>query len=308
MLLKESITPGDLFDGPMDIKWEEGAPAPVGRYRHIAVWLDGLVYVGGGVETGGPSYIINCYDPVNNSWSSPINSRYSGFSMTTLNDKLLIAGGDDKSGKTTSRILIMDAGKFKNYTKMITARSCATATGHQGMLIITGGWDDKNKRLSSTELFDSSNGQWYMSKSNDLPQPHSQLQSVIVDNILYLIGGVNKDGASQAVFIAPLDTLSRHQLQWNTLQDTPCFNSAPVSVYGTHLLIVGGGKEIGYKYTRTSDAYKLNKVSHSWEAIGHIPSARQSPAAVCTTDNGVIVIGGLNDKGEYTNTVWIGSL
>ena len=34
--------------------------------------------------------------------------------------------------------------------------------------------------ISSTELFDSSNGQWYM--SNDLPQPHSWLQSVIVDN------------------------------------------------------------------------------------------------------------------------------
>ena len=64
---------------------------------------------------------------------------------------------------------------------------------------------------------------------------------------------------------------------------------------------------IGNKYTHTSDVYKLNKVSHSWEAIGHIPSARSSSAAVSTADNRVIVIGGWNDKGEYTNTVWIGS-
>ena len=49
----------------------------------------------------------------------------------------------------------MDAGQLKNYTKMITARSLATAIGHQGMLIITGGMDDKGKILSSTELFDS---------------------------------------------------------------------------------------------------------------------------------------------------------
>ena len=41
---------------------------------------------------------------------------------------------------------------------MITARSVATAAGHQGMLIITGGEDDKYKKLSSTELFDSKNG------------------------------------------------------------------------------------------------------------------------------------------------------
>ena len=277
----------------------------MGRYGHTAVWLNGLVYVGGGWETGlNASYIINCYDPVNNSWSS-INTPYCLFAMTTLNNKLLIAGGRDKSYKKTNQILTMDAGQLKNYTKMITARSYATATGHQGMLIITGGSDDKCKTLSCTELFDSSNGQWYM--TDDLPQPHDCLQSVIVDNILYLLGGLNKDDASPAVFTAPLDTLSRHQLKWNTLQDTPWHRSAPVSVYGTHLLIVGGVKEIGDKYKRTSDVYKLNKVSHSWEAIGHIPSARSGSAAVSTADNRVIVIGGPNDKAEYTNTVWIGS-
>ena len=119
------------------------------------------------------------------------------------------------------------------------------------MLIITGGMDDKGKRLPSTELFDSSNGQWYV--CNDLPQPHSLLQSLIVDNILYLLGGINKDGASPAVFTAPLDTLSRHQLKWNTLQDTPWCDFAPVSIYGTHLLIVGGAKMIGVVTRRRVD-------------------------------------------------------
>ena len=292
----------------MNIKWEEGAPAPVGHIGHTAVWLNRLVYVGGGYVTGlKESYIINCYDPVNNSWSSPINTPYCFFAMTTLNNKLLIVGGMDKSYKRTNQILTMDAGQLKNYTKMITARLRATATGHQGMLIITGGWDDKGKRLSSTELFDSSNGQWHV--SDDLPRPHYLLKSVIVDNILYLLGGANKDGASPAVFTVPLDpdTLSKYQLKWNTLKDTPWCGSAPVSVYGTHLLIVGGVKEMGDNYMRTSDVYKLNKVSHSWEAIGHIPSARSSSAAVSTADNRVIVIGGLNDKSENANTVWIGS-
>ena len=275
----------------------------MGRAAHIAVWLNGLVYVGGG---HGRLFIINCYDPANNSWSSRINTPYRYFAMTALDDKLLIAGGEDKSFKITNQILTMDAGQLKNYTKMITARFYATATGHQGMLIITGGVDDKGKRLSSTELFDSSNGQWYM--TNDLPQPYCWLKSVIVDNILYLLGGVNEDhNDSPAVFTAPLDTLSGHQLKWNTLQDTPWCASAPVSVYGTHLLIVGGDKKIGDKYTHTSDVYKLNKVSHSWEAIGHTPSARSSSAAVSTADNRVIVIGGWNDKGKVTNTVLIGS-
>ena len=278
----------------------------MGHYGHTAVWLNGLVYVGGGYDTAlESSYIINCYDPVNNSWSSSINTACCDFAMTTLNNKLVTAGGEDRSGKRTTQILILDAGQLKNYKKMVTARSDATAAGHQGMLIITGGQDDKGKILSSTELFDSNNGQWY--KCSDLPQSHYWLQSVIVDNNLYLLGGINEDSYYTAVFTAPLVTLSTHQLKWNTHQDTPWCLSAPVSVNGTHLLIVGGYTCTGGKATFTSDIHKLNKVSHSWEAIGHIPSARSRPAAVSTTNNRVIVIGGLNDKHEVTNTIRIGS-
>ena len=290
----------------MNIKWEEGVPAPVSRINHTAVWLNGLVYVGGGIESGyKSSYMINCYDPVNNSWSSSINTLYCCFAMATLNNKLVTAGGGDRTYNRTNQILLMDADQLKNYTKMITARSYATAAGHQGMLIITGGRDNKGK-ISSTELFDSNHGQWY--KCSDIPQPHDEIKSVIVDNILYLLGGFDKDyKRSPTVFTAPLDTLSTHQLKWNTHQDTPWRDSAPVSVNGTHLLIVGGHKHIRSQGTFTSDIHKLNKVSHSWEAIGHIPSERSRSAAVSTADNKVIVIGGHNDIYEVTNTVWIGS-
>ena len=297
--MKESTTPGELFSGPVSIEWEEGAPAPVSCCRQTAVWLNGVVYVGGGLEVGWKdSYTINCYDPVNNSWSSTINSPYCSFAMTTLNNQLLIVGGRNKSVKRTNQILTMDVGHLKNYTKMITARSLATADGHQGMLIITGGYDEKDKRISSTELFDSNNGSWYI--CNNLPQPHSHLQSVIVDDILYLLGGDNKDGnPSSAVFIALLDLLSRHQVKWKIDKDTPWCCSVPVSVQGKQLLIVGG------KYT--SNVYKFNKVSHSWQTIGRIPSARYSTAAVSIANNKVIVIGGVNNNEEFTSTVWIGS-
>ena len=291
----------------MNIKWKEGAPIPVGCRSHTAVWLNGLVYVGGGYKTGwGESYIINYYNPVNDSWSFPINTPYCFFAMTAFNNKLVTAGGEDNNYKRTDQVLILDAGQLKDYTKMITARSDATTAGHQGMLMIIGGTDGEGKRLSSTELFDSNNGQWY--KCNDLPQPYYYLQSVIVDNILYVLSGVDRNYKdSTAVFTAPLDTLSTHQLKWNTQQDTPWCHSAPVSVNGIHLLILGGYKSTGGQGTSTSDIYKLNKASHSWEAIGHIPLARRSLAAVSTADKKVIVIGGWNYKFEITNTVWIGS-
>ena len=77
-----------------------------------------------------------------------------------------------------------------------------------------------------------------------------------------------------------------------------------MSISGT-LLILGGSRE----RKGTSDIYKLNHASHSWETIKpRIPSARSSWTAVSTHDGRIIIIGGLTDKGEVTDTVWISSM
>ncbi|XP_065916283.1 uncharacterized protein [Dysidea avara] len=304
--LVQSPTP-DLFSGPVNIKWQHGAPTPVEGGHHTGVLCDGKVYIGGGWDNTGPSYRIDVYNPVNNSWSpSPINTTYGFFAMTTLNNQLITAGGMDRSNKVTNKIFSLDGDHLKEYTRMITSRYWATAAGYQGTLIITGGEYDERRRLATTELLDSTTGQWYT--TSDLPLPHFWLQSVIIDNTLYLLGGYNQDGnLSPAVFTAPLDTLSSHQLKWSSQQDTPWCRSAPVSIQGRHLLTVGGVKKTGRGNVRTSDINMFNKVSHSWEAIGHIPSARSVPAVVSVADNKIVVVGGVDDKVEYTNTVWIGS-
>jgi len=278
------------------------------------VFCDGKVYIGGGLEAsvgssfGDASYRIDIYSPNNNSWSpSPINTSYFWFAMTTLNNQLITAGGKDRSDKVTNKIFLLDSDHLKEYTRMITPRYSSTAAGHQGTLIITGGEDDQYRRLATTEMFNSTTGQWYT--TSYLPLPHYELHSVIVDYTLYLLGGVNKDGSwSQAVFAAPLDTLSSHNLQWSSQQNTPCHRSAPVSMQGRHLLAVGGvKKKTGSGYVCSSDIHKFNEVSRIWEVIGQIPSARRAPAAVSVADNKIAVVGGWDDEGHYTNTVWIGS-
>jgi len=180
----------------VNIKWQDGAPVPVRHASHTAVLCDGKVYIGGGHEAGwNPSYRIDVYTPANNSWSpSPINTTCYWFAMTTLNNQLITAGGMDRSGKVTNKIFSLDGDHLKECTRMIMPRCWATAVGYQGTLIITGGEDNQDRRLATTELFDSttkgwfSTGQWYT--TSNLPLPHYRLRSAIIDNTLYLLGGI----------------------------------------------------------------------------------------------------------------------
>ena len=283
----------------------------MGGKGHTAVLCDGKVYIGGGEDGsvgsygGTGSYRIDIYNPANNTWSRfPINTSYSYFAMTTLNSQLIIAGGMDKKHKVTNKVFSLDGNHLLDYPRMITPRHSAAAAGHQETLIVTGGKNDQDKTLATTELLNSTTGQWYT--TSDLPLPHYWLQSLIADNKLYVLSGVNKDlNNSPAVFAAQIDTLSSHKLQWSSQQDTPWCHSAPVSMQGRHLLTIGGEKKSGGAYT--SNIQKFNKVNHSWEVIGKIPSARSRLAAVSVVDNKIVVVGGWDDKGHCSNTVWIGS-
>ena len=289
----------------MNIKWRQGVSAPVDRAYSTAVFHKGKVYVGGGVEPNGyPSGRIDIYNPTDGRWNrSPISTSCFYFAMTTLNNQLIVAGGLSNY-KPIKQIFILERDQLKEYIQMITPRCDASAAGYQGVLIIAGGRDDQGRALDSTELYDSVFQQWY--KTGPLPLPHCMLQSVIVDNTLYLLVGFNQnDSPSPAVFTAPLNTLPNHQLAWSSHQDTPRCRSAPVSMQGRYLLTVGGIAMT--KNVATSDIHVFNRNRHVWEEIGHIPSARSGPAVVSVDDDTIIVVGGINDKERFTNTVWIGS-
>ena len=202
------------------IKWREGTPAPMKLVPYSALHLNGLIYVGGHRTKISTAYRIHVFDPVKDLWlSSFIKTPYCSFAMVGLHDKLVTVGGTTQVKwltriKCTNRILILDEAscEWKEYSQMSIPRSGATAVTHKEMLIVTDGWCHRSSKIfSSTEVLDTATGKWF--SCGDLPQPHLCLQSAVVDNSLYLLGGANQDGSSPQVFTAPLDPLSRnHQL------------------------------------------------------------------------------------------------
>ena len=301
----------DIFE--KTVKWKELAPLPVCRSAHTAVLLGGKVYVGGGFEGTSDNnrqdcYRLDVYNLTTNQWSSsPITTPYCLFAMTVLDDKLVTAGGETRNGEIVKKVLVLDAGQWKDYSEMPTARFCATAVGYHSMLIVVGGGtkvEGKWTRVSTTELLDTTNGCWYT--CNNLPSPHQQLKAAIINNKVYVLGGTDKDvNPSPQVFVASLNTLSTHQLNWQSAPNIPWYFSAPVVLYNKFLLTVGGRLQSDI-CSQTREVYALNPSTGQWKHLTNIPAARSLPAVVSMGDE-MMVIGGMTNKNtKYSNLVWIG--
>lgn len=293
------------------VKWKEVAPLPVARAAHTAVLLQGSVYVGSGYE--GPNdmerkdcYRLDIYNLLANQWSS-ITAPCCWFAMTVLHDKLIIAGGKTRSDEALKRIFVLNAGQWKNYSEMPTARLSPVAVGYQSKLIVAGGAilvQDEWIKLATTEILDTISGCWYI--CNSLPSPHFQLKATIVNNTLYLLGGSNRDGdPSPQVFSAAL--AADYPLKWQSLPRSSRCYFASVVLYSKHLLTLGGRLQ----YDTASQCCKihtLDSLTGSWRQVKNlnIPAARSLAAAVGLTDNEVMLIGGGTNQGNYSTNVWIG--
>ena len=118
---------------------------------------------------------------------------------------------------------------------------------------------------------------------------------------LYLLGEFYEDlKPSPQMFVASLDTLSTHQLNWQSVPNTLWCYSAPVALYNKFLLTVGGRQQ-----SITSEVCIFNPLTGQHKCITNIPAARVGPAAVGVADK-ILVIRGVTSKDEYLNTVWIG--
>ena len=308
MILNESTIP-DLLSGPVTIKWEEGAPAPVASGFHTAVLYNGAIYVGGGMcsydDNDDDNYIINIYHPDTNKWDDAIDSPHVGFAMTAQVDKLIIVGGEIRgSTKITNKLLTLQGDQWEDYSLMPTARAGASVVCHQSMMIVMGGMNE-NHTLRTTELLDSSTGQWL--KCNDLPQPLYWFHSVIVGDMLYALGGLSTGDYSKAVYASPLHALSNQQLKWQQLVDTPWEASTAVSVNNKYLLAIGGDiTEEDTVHACTVCVLKRDVGSTSWQSISSLPNIHIYTSAV-SLGNQIIVIGGGDETGSVHKTVTIGT-
>ena len=243
-------------------------------YGHIqAAVIGDKVYVGGGDSSQSPG-IVMVYAVRTKSWRTLPPHETEWFGMASVDNQLVLVGGVSTSTDMATNVLVVWNERLQTWTHpfpvMPTARHSHSVISYQKWLVVAGGVDETDSRISEVELLDTLSGQWY--EASPLPTECEEMSSAINGNMWYLSGGASSLRLSDKdVFTVCLDELitqavsqsaSSTSSPWQTLPEAPLEYSTVLTLNGA-LLTVGG--------VRSSSIHIYQPGSRSWVKVGDLP-------------------------------------
>ena len=293
---------------------------PVQMSKAQAVMM-GKVYIGGGVTENVDDFNqVLQYDLSTDEWSRLPPHHIIAFAMAQFMEHLITVGGRIQNGRFTGKVYCFKEkpNKWVEFlTPMPTARYHLSVATTQSAIVASGGStgfkDGKAVPCDIVEVYSSETSQWHTTDS--LPVPRGGMISVTIADTWYQLGGGN-DKDIPTVMYAPLTALIQKVTSlapqsaspmsvWKTLPDTTLVGSAGASLSG-NLLVVGGHDE-----SSASEAvYIFFPLINSWVRVTtrDLPEPCYGCTAVQLSSNQLLVVGGFNDQGNRTKTVFLGSI
>ena len=264
------------------------------------------------------NYIIYCYDPSQDKWTTLPPLPIGGFGLGQVNGTLVAVGGKKSGGQTSSEVYTYDerSRKWKQtIPPMPTARLNPGVLSLQSALIVAGGV--RLLFISAVEVFRLDTSQWY--RTDPLLTAYRNMSLVAIGNTCYALGGYNGSHLNQALYASVDDLLhnavpanqtthsgsSDTQSAWKTLPNTPAYGPAAAVLAGKLLAI--GGKETSKGGADKKEVYMYSPSTNSWINISDLPAPRSFTAVAVLSSARVLVIGGWNER-EGVNTVYQGTL
>ena len=281
--------------------WREGKSIPIDRLHWASsVFINGNIYFGGNDQE---SDIVVRYNPASDEWSELPKAPVRAFSMTSLDNQLLIVGGDSASVNVSS-IMVWDSdhGKWVYYShSMPTGRAQSAAVGYKEHLIVACGLPSK----SEVDILDTSDGEWH--KAQPVPQGGHCISSAVVNDHWYLSSG-NWNDSQPHIYCAHLPTLidsaksNRHTSIWHELPRPDTQMVLPTILASPqHLLIAGGIKKKDF----LQKIYRYDQELLSWEPCGQLPEAMFGASCIVLPSGDMIVAGGKTKDVKEYKRLWI---
>ena len=157
----------DILHPLSTLEWEERPSLPVEMIEAQAVFLDGILHVGGGYIKGSArdhARLFSCKPGGDGSWTVTDTPTYR-YALTTYDSHLLLVGGKeyDPSEQITNKIYTMIDGEFKELLPPMKEKRYSSSAVSSGLVLAVAGGCGDTGPLSSVEVYND--GQWTSGKS-----------------------------------------------------------------------------------------------------------------------------------------------
>jgi hypothetical protein len=223
------------------------------------------------------------------------------FHTATLlgNGKVLVAGGNDSTGKALASAELFDSttGLFTPATvNMGTARSHHTATLlNGGKVLVTGGLDSNNQVLATAELFDPATGTFTPANDNMASPRTYHTATLLKDGTVLVTGGLDGNTAlATAELFDPATgtfTQTKGNMESGRFDHTATLLDHGSTLSNGKVLVTGGGK---INRTQYATAELFDPATETFTPTnGNMEKARAFHTATLLNDGTVLVGGGL---------------
>ena len=302
------------------LRWREGekAPCKMGRYCHATVG-NNTVYC-----KCDKSNQLCAYHIPSSNWS-PIpecSPNAGGFAIAIINGQLTTVGGyyGYDFQDTNKLFSLIGKGNSCRWTEMfppMPTKCYHVAVVCSGTaLVVAGGSYGNDQKLKTVEILSTETRQWHTAP--DLPEPLSESLLILCGDLVYLLGGMNKDhigtnsvySCSSSMLLLPAISKSANTpirsskggVLWNRVADLPVILSTGVSLHGQLLAI--GGKDSEEPIT---DVYMYQPITNCWVVISHMTSPRCKCLAAVLPDNQLMIMGGsTKDDKKWCDSIEFG--
>ena len=288
--------------------WREGKNAPQKMNREAAVVHGNTAYF---IPVS--SNKVYSYQSIHRQeqWSQLPDNPNKSFGLAVV-DGLFTSVGGYNNGFTNTLLSLTGEGERKQWSvifpPMPTPRQTAACVTTEQALVVAGGCAD-GRFLVTVEVMNISTKQW--TTVSPLPQKQFFLSGTVCGDTLYLAGGLS----SKSVFACSLPDLltssnsfgsiilSEHQNVWKEVSSLPVTRSTLASFNGhLQLLAIGGMDDSG---NPTSDVYRYDPHTDSWNVISQMKNKRSYCLAVTLPEDHLIVVGGYTQGDKLTDSVEI---
>lgn len=281
---------------------------------------------------------IFSYDISSNTWSALPETQTILFGLCMFRGALLTVGGGCENG-LTGRVSIYDehskVWKDHLFPPMPTERLSLSVFANDSALLACGGatWMVGSEYPEPTAIVEVYRD-WCKSwcRMNDLPRPCAAMSSAFIDTMCYLLGSIDPEDKTGPMYTDIRDICSQQQqqqqhhnnnnhhnhhlhnlhvssekadqlkLDWLHLPSPPVTNTSIIAT-PSYLLAIGGCSQ-----KRKVHVYFKDKRQWWTLASSDLPEDRESCGTVVLKSGEVMVVGGEDCYGVFTDSVYIGNL